>query len=505
VSYDGVEVLNYRLGERIGEGGFGVVHRAVHTTLGRRAAVKILHAEFARHREVVERFLREARVVCQIEHPAIVEIQNSGRLPTGEPFYIMELVDGESLAAVVAATGPLSAETAIAVFGRVAEALEAAHAQRVVHRDLKPSNVMLERRDGRIEGMKLLDFGIAKLLDAGDTVESSTGRMLGTPAYMAPEQARDAKMVDERADIYSFAATLFDALAGRAPFQGGSLAELIVAVQTRPAPSLRSVRPRTPERLDAAVARCLAKDPGGRPATIRDAWGEIRAGLEEAVLLPTLVAEPGLLAQPASRGQAAALAPTVTEAAAAAGEPRRRRWLVPAAVVALACGAGAAVWATSSGEGRDWTFMGPVAVRVPAAPIDADPAARAPGSAATPPPSDTAAPRAAAGDGVVTGADASQPVASVGVDVAAPDGPPATAATPRGARRGRRRPTPQAPAAPAADLDCAKASFERVYDAPAPTSREVGAALDRLKRCRAAGRVDETRYRQIQTALVKKL
>jgi serine/threonine-protein kinase len=281
-SYVGTVVVNYRLAEKLGEGGFGVVYLAEHEVLGRKAAVKILHPEFARRQELVDRFFREARAVCAINHKAIIDVQNFGSLPSGEPYYVMEYFPGQTLAEWIDERGPMPPARLAAVFEPVARALAAAHATGVIHRDLKPENIMIAEGTAGLE-VKLLDFGIAKLMDpSASSGHSRTGFTMGTPAYMAPEQSRDAKNVDQRADVYSFGATLYFALAGRPPFVADNLTDLIVAVATTAPEPLRAHARGISPGLDAAVATCLSKSPDGRFESIDAAWSAIEQGARAA-------------------------------------------------------------------------------------------------------------------------------------------------------------------------------------------------------------------------------
>jgi serine/threonine-protein kinase len=352
--YTGIVLFNYRLTRELGEGGFGVVYEAIHEQLGRRAAVKILHPAFARHDEVVARFFREAQAACAVGHRAIVDITNYGRLDTGEPFIMMDFVAGRALSALTAQDGPLPLERVIDVFGPVASALSAAHGKGVIHRDLKPDNIMVALEDGAVADVKLLDFGIAKLTDAkANDVSTRAGSVMGTPNYMAPEQATDAKAVDARADVYSFAATVYAALTGRPPFEAESTTTLLLLVTTRPAPRLRAGRPDAPQALDDAIAACLEKDPSLRPPTIEAAWRSIKAALGG----PTSAAHVAMPAPSASSSlPVAAASAHQTTLSSASGEPNvagvgRRRWLGAAIAAAGIIGIVVGLVALSGGRG----------------------------------------------------------------------------------------------------------------------------------------------------------
>jgi serine/threonine-protein kinase len=527
--YLGQVILNYRLIRKLGAGGFGAVYEAEHEGIGRRAACKILHREFAGHDEVVERFFREARTVCAIGHPAIIEIENFGRLPTGEPFYLMELFSGRSLADRVHGA-PLAPADAIAIFDPVASALAAAHGKGVVHRDLKPENIMIaEDAAGRVTSVKLLDFGIAKLSSAADQHLSRSGMPMGTPAYMAPEQARDAKSVDARADVYAFAATVFTCLTGRPPFHGDSLAELILKVQIDAPPPLRTFIPQASPELEHLLATCMAKDPRERPADVAAAWAAMRqamlgastwrvdvvpVGHADTDLHPHAVAPPlgsqlpGWEVRPshphaptvvASPSGATALAsPGATASASSGGTtaPARRRGgvLVAVGLVAAAAVAGIVVVATSGGAASP--------APSPAAQVSPDgggggavvAVAAAPDAAPPPPPAPDAAPLPV---------DAGRPPPPDPIDAGRPPRLDAGVRRPPRVDAGVR--PPRTDAGPPADRRCTRAAFARIYDQDAPSFDDVQRALDRLKACAASGALDERTVKAIQDRLIQKL
>jgi len=363
--YENTIVLNYRLTQKLGEGGFGTVFLAEHTELGRKAACKILHREYAEQTEVVERFFREAKAVCAIGHKAIIDIENFGRLPDGEPFYLMEFFPGESLMDR-AKRQPLRVDEAVTVFDPVASALAAAHAKQIIHRDLKPENIMILEEDGAITDVKLLDFGIAKLVHEGDSVRSRTNVAMGTPAYMPPEQARDAKSVDQRGDVYSFAATVFASFAGRPPFVADSVAGVILKVQVDPVPSLVQLAPHVPASVQAAIEQCMDKDVTKRPPTIKEAWRTIRTALGAAPVMAAS-SNPGLAVTlapdaPSMVVKGPALATTLGSAAAQdlTTPPSRRRWLLPVAGLVV-LGGGVAIFAVTRGANHVALDAGPVA------------------------------------------------------------------------------------------------------------------------------------------------
>ncbi|MBK9259698.1 MAG: protein kinase [Polyangiaceae bacterium] len=243
-----------------GVGGMGEVYRASDRVTGEAVAIKVLREL---NLEGSERLAQESRVLETLSHPHIVKYVAHGIAPGGAPYLAMEWLDGESLATRLTRTG-LRLEEAVALATYVAEALAVAHARGVVHRDVKPSNLFLQ--DGDIERVKVLDFGVAREHGAGRRL-TLTGSIVGTPGYMAPEQARaNKRAVDARADVFSLGAVLFECLTGRPAFEGDHAIAVLASLLLSDAPRVRSIRPDVPEVLDDLVARMLAKDPDERPA-----------------------------------------------------------------------------------------------------------------------------------------------------------------------------------------------------------------------------------------------
>ena len=215
---EGTTVGEYEIEQKIGEGGFGAVYRAMHPLIGKHAAVKILSREFSANPQMVSRFVAEARAVNQIRHRNIIDIFSFGQLADGRHYYIMELLDGSTFDRYLAKRGKLSLAEAMPIFRGIARALDAAHAKGILHRDLKPENIFLVMDDdGNIEP-KLLDFGLVKLMSKegssggeSGSHKTKTGTPMGTPYYMSPEQCR-GKEVDARTDVYSFGAMAFEVL-----------------------------------------------------------------------------------------------------------------------------------------------------------------------------------------------------------------------------------------------------------------------------------------------------
>ena len=259
----GLAVGTYKVDRILARGGMGEVYVARHPAIGREVAVKVLAAEAASSPQLVERFFAEARTVNVIRHENIVEVIDLASLPDGRPYLIMELLQGESLATRLRKQKQLELAEAGAIMLPVLDALGAAHAAGIVHRDLKPDNIYITRRKGRIEP-KVLDFGIAKLTDrasrGGVSQATGTGLLLGTPLYMAPEQAAGrTKDLDGRSDVYAAGVILFEMLCGRPPFVGDAYGEILVAHITEAPPGPRALRPDLPEGVSAVVEKALCK------------------------------------------------------------------------------------------------------------------------------------------------------------------------------------------------------------------------------------------------------
>ncbi len=265
----------YRLERTIAEGGMAHVHLAHHALLKRPTAVKILKRHLATD-EVLARFEREVRLASTLEHPNTIEIYDYGHTADGLFYYVMEYVDGLSLEELVAAGGPLPLARTRHIVRQICAALSEVHGKRMIHRDIKPGNVMLTERGGEYDFVKLLDFGIVKHLGHGnspvptddDRVLTQQVRLLGTPAYMAPERIGRPSDVDARADIYGVGAILFYLVVGRPPFLETDQAALLRDVLSKPAPRLSTLVPDVPVALDGLVASCLAKLPEDRPGDV---------------------------------------------------------------------------------------------------------------------------------------------------------------------------------------------------------------------------------------------
>jgi eukaryotic-like serine/threonine-protein kinase len=262
---EGQTIGNYRILQKIGTGGMGAVYLAEHPLIGKKVALKVIHRELAGNREVVGRFFNEARAVNKIGNEHIVEVHDFGQSPDGHYFFLMEFLEGRTLAEVLAAERVLPVGRALHVAAQLAEALGAAHAAGIIHRDLKPDNVMLVTRLGDPDFVKILDFGLAKMFEGGAMSNlTAQGVVLGTPQYMSPEACESKRNVDHRTDIYALGVLLYQMLCGEVPFDGGSMGEVLVKQVTQAPPAPRALNPYVPPSVEQIILRCLAKAPDAR-------------------------------------------------------------------------------------------------------------------------------------------------------------------------------------------------------------------------------------------------
>ena len=333
----GMTVGKYRLHEIVGRGGMGVVYRAEHVYIGREVAVKILHEGYGAREDSIKRFLREARAASLINHPNIVEVTDFGKATDGTVFFVMELLVGEPLDAVLARDRRLDLLRAITICNQLAAALGAAHSKGIIHRDLKPENVMLIQREGRRELLrrvnddsgahdiseretrfdfvKILDFGVAKVrepdTDKGRVTQA--GVVFGTPEYMAPETARIG-FSDARSDIYALGVMFFEMLTGMVPFTGEAPVDVMMKQVNEEVPRLHDVAPdaEITEETETMIRRALAKDPEQRQQSMEEFHRDLQKCYGQVRFRRTLGA-------PASPGAAPVIALTKKKAPAPEG------------------------------------------------------------------------------------------------------------------------------------------------------------------------------------------
>src|SRR5688572_565127 len=258
----------YRIVRLIGEGGMGAVYEGENTRIHRRVAIKVLLAAVAQQGEAVARFEREAQAAGRIGSEHIVEVLDLGTLPNGDRYLVMEFLDGEGLGSRIKSRGRLTAQELAPIASQLMEGLAAAHGAGIIHRDLKPDNVFLLRtRGGRADFVKLLDFGISKFSQlSGDSGFSMTrtGAVMGTPYYMAPEQAKGSRELDHRVDIYATGVILYEALTGQVPFNADTFNELLFKIVLEAPRPLEQLEPGVDPTFAAIVTKGMARDPAQR-------------------------------------------------------------------------------------------------------------------------------------------------------------------------------------------------------------------------------------------------
>jgi serine/threonine protein kinase len=371
----------YRILRLLGEGGMGAVYLASHVGLSRDVAIKFLHAELVSREDIVGRFYREAQAAAAIRHKNIIDVFDVGISPQGEPFLVMEYLEGESLASLLKRAGPLDLGAACAVIEPVLQALQAAHCKGIIHRDIKPDNIFLACQKDAPPVVKIIDFGISKFTQGDlDKWRTKTGSILGTPAYMSPEQARGSASLDHRTDLYSMGTILFEMLTGGLPFAGSNFAEYLSAMLIEEPRSPQSVHAGFPIEAEPLVRRALAKDPNQRFQNATEmldaliALPSCDARQERLALLVSTVEVHDFAAGDLGQALAGSSKSTGYEAvpsrlrstSTALTEAGRWRWIVVGAVL-VALVAGAAVW-----------LRKPTQVPAPSPPITSPPVSRAP-------------------------------------------------------------------------------------------------------------------------------
>ena len=374
---------SYRVVDEIGKGGMGAVYLAEHTLLGRQAAIKVLLRDLSHRQDLVTRFFNEARAATAVKHPGIVEIYDFGYAADGSAYIVMEFLQGESLASRLRRTGPFAEARAVALCRQVAGGLGAAHAKGIVHRDLKPDNIFIVADADIAEGErpKILDFGIAKLASEQSAGQSMTrtGMVMGTPAYMAPEQCKGAGNVDARSDLYALGCILYEMVCGRPPFVAEGAGEVMALHIFSPPPPPSAFAPVNPA-LEQIILRALAKDPGQRFRSAEEMAAALqavqpsgaypRAGANDATRAmmpygpsvaprpmpsapqltppPLLAPAPVTVPPPTAQTTMSSAAGTSTTSAG----PSKRAWLAPAGIASLLV-VGGLVFAQVRGGGHD--------------------------------------------------------------------------------------------------------------------------------------------------------
>jgi eukaryotic-like serine/threonine-protein kinase len=261
-----------RLESILGRGGMGAVYRGKHLLLGRAVAVKVLRPEFVADESATERFFREARTAAALDHPNVITVFDFGMTPTGGAYLVLELIDGILLRTLLRQETALKPNVALPILRETFAAVEAAHRKGVIHRDLKPENIMLKRLDEGGAMIKVLDFGLAKVIEAAETAANltQTGELVGTPTYMSPEHC-DGTDLDARSDVYSLGVIAYELLTGKPPFRGRIASILTGHMQKEPPPP-REMNPDIPAEIEAVVLNALEKRRGDRPASVREFW-----------------------------------------------------------------------------------------------------------------------------------------------------------------------------------------------------------------------------------------
>lgn len=310
----------YRIVRLIGEGGMGAVYEGENTRIKRRVAIKVLHSGVASNDEMVQRFEREAQVAGTVGNDHILEILDLGSLPSGERYMVMEFLDGQTLTDRIKDRGRLAPGEALAILKQALEGLSAAHAANIVHRDLKPENIfILKQKAGHKDFVKIIDFGISKFEGQGASSRMTrTGALMGTPHYMAPEQATGSSVVDARTDIYAIGIILYEAVTGRVPFEAESFNQLLFEIALAKIAPARQLIPDLDPAIDSIILKATARDPVHRFQNCAELLGAIRAWEQTgaAVQLPPEQSIEAIVASAVPRtGAHAAVPPKTTPSA----------------------------------------------------------------------------------------------------------------------------------------------------------------------------------------------
>jgi hypothetical protein len=339
----GIMVANrYRLEAVVGRGGMGSVWSAVHVGLGHRVAIKLISREFVRSPEALRRFDAEAKAAAGLQSRHVVQVYDNGTLDDGTPYIAMELLSGESLQSRIDNRGRLERRESVEILAQCCKALSRAHSCGIVHRDIKPENIFLARmpdEDGDVA--KILDFGVAKVLQGreGEQGATGTGTLLGTPLFMSPEQVRGLKSVDARADVYSLGLTAYAMLTGVLAIDAETFGDVLLKICVEPLPSLRAVAPWLSPAMERWFQRVCAREPAERCQSAQEFIDTLRVAAQEAASPAGRSTEPSGPPNVARPGVAPTLiASGVNMTITAAGVPRRPLgpWIAVGALGALA-------------------------------------------------------------------------------------------------------------------------------------------------------------------------
>jgi serine/threonine-protein kinase len=335
----------YRIEEKIGEGGMGQVYRAIHVEIGTPFALKVLHPQYGEDEKAVQRFRREAQAAAQIRHPNAVSVTDFGVTKDSNlVYFVMEYLEGESLGDWLRKKHPLSVEDIYFIFSCVCSALHAAHLKGIVHRDVKPDNIFLLLDEQRsIKDVKVLDFGIAKLKRQGKNTLTASGTVIGTPAYMSPEQCQGLEL-DARSDIYSLGVIMYELFTGQVPFQSeNAMATLMAHVSQTPLPPI-NLNPSIPPGINRLILCALAKQPHERPETALHLLSELEHALHEAGVQLGTASMTNLLKTQRHAGRSTPGGSKLTTTDVGAGTPTAERTL------ALAGSKSITDWTTAEGQ-----------------------------------------------------------------------------------------------------------------------------------------------------------
>ena len=311
----------------------GSVYEATRVGIDRKVALKLLHAKYAKSAKIVKRFHLEARLAGSIEHDNICRVTDHGSAENGSPYLVMPLLTGRSLAKWLESGDPISQMQVIDIACQTLLALEAAHKEKIVHRDLKPDNIFVTKIGDRDDFVKLLDFGISKVLEQESVTDlTSTGMVLGTAYYLAPEQARGAKRIDHRVDIYAMGVILYEALTGTRPFEGDTYNEVMFKIAGEPFKTPRSLNASISPAVEHVILKAMAIDPVDRYATAL----EMCEALEKAAVSSLSPGDSSMTDTLADTTMARSVAPRSRSA--------KRRRLLALVILLVIAGAAVAIW-----------------------------------------------------------------------------------------------------------------------------------------------------------------